>query len=249
VSAGQSFKARIQSLAMGDENGRWNTEPEQWGRAQTFGDPWAPNVPRALLSIDGPVIWRVPSQQTLLLKAQIVSATTMAAVLRWQLDVGVGAARATYLLDALALQQICVPAAALSVSLRCEALPFAAFNMTGVVVEAAALVADGTADSSAARFTQFFDLGAGTSQSLVIPTGATSWRLAGVPGSGTDPFVNTVAYAIEQPGPGTTDRFTGDQLLPTHVTGDFIPAPGTPTIMHVFATTAARGAIVWSLEL
>ncbi len=205
---------RLTRLARGEDSARWRTKSEGWGRSSTLAAPWTALERRIVTSIDPPAIWRVPQQQTVLLKCQLVvapGAGVQSGIFRWEVQAGVGSGAVVYIFDAVALQQISLPAEALRISLFADRVNDAPIDAAALSVNYSVLIGDGTTATGAARYTQFFSLAPATgSLDLAIPNGATAYRVAGLPGGPSDPFGAT-AWAgtrIWTPSTSGAARFT-----------------------------------------
>lgn len=251
---GEEMDPDLVRLGYGDDAARWQQGRVGWGSQRTLGAPWVQDQARVVTSIESPNIFRVPNEQTLLLgvKYQLPDGIpTQVGILRWLIELGTGGARESYLIDAINLQQVSVPFESVRVSIVAQGIN-GAFSYTDQLVIASVAIGDGNSGTHAAQFTQFFNVpGPGPDVDIVIPKGASAFRVAGLPGGASDPFAADITYTYRQAGGLFFDQFTGTDMLAVHSTDMFIPLAGTPDVMRISpgAAAGAFGALVWSLEL
>lgn len=232
-----------------------NQNPLTWGQFKPIPPTaWQENTPVGLINLpaDENV---VPYTQALALDANVPLDIGGTFALRWLLTIGAGGASVTYKIDAGGLQQLCVPASQLRVSLVAEnpgvqntENPLT-FVRPDKVIEASAFFADGTTSTEPPSFTQYFSIGAGNTLFLPPPVGASNWRLMGDPTAGVGPFDATTEYKVLTWGAQTVDQWTGAQVYAIRSADILFPSIATKIQVANNGATAITGWIEWGLDL
>lgn len=193
--------------------------------------------------------------QTLLLRAQLVPHPSIfqSGVPRWVIQAGVGSASVTYTFDAIALQQVSLPAETLRVSMIAEQWGATPFDFGYTSVNFGVLIGDGNTNTGAARYTQLVAAEPGaTTTDVPVPNGATGFRVGGSPHNASpgNPFMANKGYGFRQAGGGFYDDFDGTDMLIVHNSDNFIPLAGTVDLLRIGHPAGDfSGLIVWQLEL
>lgn len=234
----------------------------QWGRGKTFpgttgGERWNLGDIRPVLTLDAAQLAQLnrnPQTLALALHTTQERADTGVYSLRWALEFGVGGGRTRFLIDAPGAQLITVPAEALRVYLLTELLDSTAvaatYNPPTRPIQAAAFFSEGTTATQAPTYTQGFTVANGSFATLLIPTGASGWKLAGrQPAAAGSPFLNTTTINFSPMPGGFLDEYLGDALIPFR--NSMIPMPGMAGIVTITNGGAVPilGSIVWEIDL
>lgn len=227
--------------------------PEQWGQRRIVrAAELQEKQPQVILQNDGSM--GMPHVRTAILTVTPTDTPAQANnILRWVIDVGVGGANSRLIIDALGTQQISLPSSKVTLSLMSEKLDIDSdYVLPDVDYSASAFIAIGNTSTPSAHYTTVATIGASSGDNVLIPAGATGWRLGGSdPGANpnTSPFTNLVSYVIFTS--GFQDAYFGDDLIALHSSEGFIPLPGGARNMSI--TNGNSGVtqpiITWQLDL
>jgi hypothetical protein len=255
---------------MRDPNDIYNNPRDlsRWGQSKPLGPNWsngangnvgAGKVVTFLESADLPY----PEVLTVNLGVEYTTPFTDVNGFRWRLNVGVGGARKTWILDALPMQQVSLPAHSVEVSLFAE--PFFVgdtFVDPSVTVQASAFIARGNTSTSAAQYSQGLNLAAvgdpNASRLLPYPPGAVGFRfLSTVPavpvvGNGSLFDSDVEVRFVTAGGAGTLAVYLGSDFEALSKTDGYVPLPGGVDALIISNTSvgqARSGVIIWELDL
>lgn len=255
---------------MRGQNDIYNNPPDlsRWGQSKPLGPDWVngaggnaggAKVVTFLESSDLPL----PEVLTINLGIEYLTPFTDINGFRWRLNVGTGGARKTWILDALPMQQVSLPAHSVEVSLFAE--PFFigdTFVDPSVLVQASAFIARGNTSTSAAQYSQGLNLAAvgdpNASRLLPYPPGAIGFRFLS-----TVPAVPVVGAAslfdsdvevrfVSSGGAATLAVYLGSDFEALSKTDGYVPLPGGVDALLISNTTALQarsGVIIWELDL
>jgi hypothetical protein len=237
-----------------DYNGGLQYHPEQWGQRRTVrAAEFQEKQPQVVLQNDGSA-GGLPEVRTVILTVTPSDTPALANnILRWVIDVGVGGANSRLVIDALGTQQVSLPSSKLTVSLMAEALDIEApFVAPDVDYTASAFVALGNTSTPTAHYTTAATIGASSGTNLLIPAGATGFRVAGAAPTlapTQSPFNAAVRYDIQTS--TFADQYLGTDLEAIHESEGFIPLPGGARNMSISSGNAASTTVivVWQLDL
>lgn len=215
-------------------------------------DPWRENQEKSVLRWQQASAY-APVVHTVMLAVDLSKALPGNHTWRWALQLGVGGAKRSFLIDAIGSQQISVPVSTADVALRCEiATAGAAFGAPDYDLSALAYVSEYGTYSRLATLTQWFEINAGGGLTQAIPNGANAWRLVGrEPGTALSPFVATTTVAFNVlAAPPTQDTYKGDQLSLVHASGDYAPIPGAVKNISIAngGVAAIEVGVQWSID-
>ncbi|HEX7273138.1 MAG TPA: hypothetical protein VF420_13405 [Casimicrobiaceae bacterium] len=236
---------------------------DQWqnyGRSQIFEPPWKENEERDIArwqqaTDDAPIVHTV--MLALDQSKYDTSVPGQNHIFRWSLALGVGGSKRNFLIDAIGAQILALPISSADIMLRCERADVGnVFVSPTYEVTALAYFAEYPAPSRNATLTQWFTVvpgpvGGVNDIKLNVPPGANAWKLLGdaAVGAAINPFVATTSIFFVTSGV-FLDLWTGDQLLATHATGEYVPIPGGAKFIDInnSAAGAKQGAIQWSMD-
>jgi hypothetical protein len=167
-------------------------------------------------------------------------------IMLWELELGSGNVTVLYEWDAIGTQMVAVPAARVRVRLRCapinSELPFEPSLRT---YRASALIAPGNSNGGGypcQRTVHRVVAAGGSPTNITIPSGARAFRVIGVgdPAVAGSPFTADFRVVIL----GSPDEYFGDDLLPGHGDGSWIPLPyHRATVMRLTNSSASNMSI------
>jgi len=233
-----------------DYDGGIQYHPEQWGQRRIVrAAELQEKQPQVILQNDGSK--GIPHVRTAILSVNPSDTPAQANnILRWVIDVGVGGANSRLIIDALGTQQVSLPSSKVTISLMAEKLDIdSPYVAPDVDYSASAFIAIGNTSTPSAHYTTVATIGASSGDNILIPAGATGWRLGGVNSGANSPFQATVRYDIFTS--GFQDQFIGTDLIGLHDSEGFIPLPGGARNMSI--TNGSGGQvqpiITWQLDL
>ena len=239
------------------------TDPSRWGQSRAIGPNWVENTPYVLLqlpTLDPPTELTEPLVLNVALGATFQTPLGGAAIFRWRIQSGTGGAARHWLIDARPLQQVSLSASTLEVSLLAQRfnVDSPAYVNPKCTISAAALVAVGNTSTEQATYTshigglvagEVFRFGAELDSP--IPAGASSFRLIGQSAGATSPFQAAVLISWRA-AVSNVFQATGLELLPTMLSGGFIPIPGGGDELRITNGTPGNVqnfAIQWGIDL
>lgn len=234
------------------------THENHWGQSKVLGPNFLQGQPLIVTFLPTTEL-ATPEVMTVNLGVDFLEPFGDLNAFRWLLKVGVGGSQKSWLVDALPMQQVSLPAHSIECSLLVE--PFVVgefFTDPGVRVRASAFIARGNTGTSSANYTQGFILGAvgdpNASILLPYPSGAVGFRLVGrTPATTANPiFATTIdVNLVSGGGASTLASYKGLDLLELALGDGYIPLPGGADALIVSNTAAlgASGAIQWELDL
>lgn len=234
-------------------NGGINYAPEQWGqRALVRGGQLQEGQPFVILQNDGSP--GIPHVRTAMLT--VVASDTPAQannILRWVIDSGAGGANSRLVIDALGTQQISLPSSKLTISLMATKLDLDDdFVLPDVDYAASAFIAVGNTSTPSAHYTTVSTVNALSGVNVLIPAGATGFRIGGNdPGASpsTSPFTAAMNYTVFTS--GFQDVYFGDDLFAIHSSEGFIPLPGGARNLSITSANAGTTDVIitWQLDI